>query len=52
MACQNHAHEVLDFVSKGKIALLPLRSEMPHGGGFSDVIKSENAGRISPTSTT
>jgi len=36
MACQNQVRQVLDFVSKGKIAFLPLRAEKTHGCGFSE----------------
>jgi len=36
-ASQNHALEAHDFVSKGKITFLPLRTEKLQGCSFSEV---------------
>jgi len=35
MACQNHALEVPDFVSKGETTFLPLCADKLHGRNFS-----------------
>jgi hypothetical protein len=35
MACQNQELEIIDFVSQGKTAFLPWRTEKMHGCNFS-----------------